>query len=336
MNMMARTYLRRFAIPLVATAVVPLFAYAQISFPSLAPPASIASTPSSPDPGEKVVLQAITPIFDTDTTFYEWTVNGQFRADLSGPGKYQAEVIAGAVGSAIPVSVRATAKDASVATMSSSIRVSSLSLAWSADTSRPPWYRGKTLATPGSIVTVVAIPKIIIGGKTVDPKNLVYQWSLGDDKKYASGVGKQSIQITTSAAPGGSHWVRVLVEDIGGTVKKEGSLFIVNREPSASIYRFSPLGGTEYRSAQATVQLPKGKELTLIAEPYYFAEKTNNILYTWDVGGLLISGSPENPNILTIQTESMPSVSTRISVLLSSAKNAVFAPITKTINLFIR
>lgn len=327
---------RFFAIPLVLTAVVPFFAFAQISFPSLEPPASITTIPSSPAPGETVMLQAVTPIFDKDTTFYEWTINGKFRADLSGRGKYSTEAVAGPVGSAISVSVRATASDKSVATMSSTIRVSSLALVWSADTSIPPWYTGKALASPGSAVTVIAMPEIVIAGKTVAPKNLVYQWGLGDEKQYASGVGKQSIQIQTSQSPGASHWVRVIVEDIGRTVKKEGSIFITNRDPSLSIYRFSSAGGTEYRSAQTVTQIAKGEALTFIAEPYYIPDKKADIRYQWDIGGLKVEGAPENPHILTIQTEALPAARTLISLLISSVKNAGLAPITKTISLFIR
>ncbi|KKW20626.1 MAG: hypothetical protein UY78_C0014G0006 [Parcubacteria group bacterium GW2011_GWA1_53_13] len=328
--------LRHLTLSLVLAAALPFFAYAQISFPSLEPPASITAVPSSPAPGERVSLQAVTPVFDKDTTFYEWTINGQFRADLSGRGKYSAEVTAGPVGSAILVSVRATASDKLVATMSSTIRVSALALVWSADTSLPPWYTGKALASPGSLVTVVAIPQIVIAGKTVDPKNLVYQWGLGDEKKYATGVGKQSIQIETSRTPQASHWVRVTVEDIGRTVKKEGTIFITNRDPSVSIYRFSSTGGTEYRSAQTITQIAKGEALTLIAEPYYFPGKKTDILYRWDIGGLTVSGTAENPYLLTLQTETLPAASTLVSLLISSVKNAALAPITKTISLFIR
>ena len=327
---------RIFSISLALALVLPFFSFAQISFPSLEPPASITAAPSSPAPGEIITLQAVTPIFDKDTTFYEWTINGKFRADLSGRGKYSAEAIAGPVGSIITVSVRATASDKSAATMSSTIRVSALALVWSADTSIPPWYDGKALASPGSTVTVVAIPEIVIAGKTVDPKNLVYQWGLGDEKQYASGVGKQSIQIQTSQTPQTSHWVRVTVEDIGRTVKKEGAVFITNRDPSISLYRFSSAGGTEYRSAQAITQIAKGEALTLIAEPYYVPDKKTDILYRWDIGGLRVEGSPENPHILTIQTEALPAAVTLISLLVSSAKNAALAPITKTISLFIR
>src|SRR3989338_6454009 len=160
---------RIFSISLALALVLPFFSFAQISFPSLEPPASITAAPSSPAPGEIITLQAVTPIFDKDTTFYEWTINGKFRADLSGRGKYSAEATAGPVGSVITVSVRATASDKSVATMSSRIRVSALALVWSADTSLPPWHTGKALASTGSLATVVASPQIEIAGKTVDP-----------------------------------------------------------------------------------------------------------------------------------------------------------------------
>ncbi|OGZ95898.1 MAG: hypothetical protein A2847_01975 [Candidatus Sungbacteria bacterium RIFCSPHIGHO2_01_FULL_50_25] len=315
---------------------LPFFAGAQISFPQLEPPASITAVPSSPAPGEKVILQAVTPIFNKDTTFFEWTINGQFRSDLSGRGKYSAEITAGGIGSAISVSVRATALDKQVATMSATIRVSDLSLVWHADTHVPAWFTGKALAVPGSTVYVTALPEIASGGKMIDPKNLVYQWSLGDEKKFASGIGKQSIGIQTSKIPNGSHWVRVSIEDLGKTVKKEGSLFIINRNPLVSVYRYSPVGGTEYRSAHTLIHAAKGELIDLVAEPFFFPGGRKNIAYAWKVGGTSIEPAAQNPQFLTLKTEGIQAVSLSVSATASSLKNAFLLPVIKSLTIFIQ
>ena len=324
-----------FIVGISLAALAPGGARAQ-AFPTIVPPSAIQATPSSPAPGEKTVLQAVTPIFDKDTTFFEWTLNGQFRSDLSGRGKNTVEVTAGPLGSSISASVRATATDSRTTTASISIRVTDLALVWHADTSSPLWYRGKALASPKSKVTVTALPEILIGGKLANPKNLLYQWSLGDNKKYASGVGKQSIDITTSSVPGGSHWVRVTVEDIGKTIKKEGSLFILNKNPSVSIYRYSAVGGPEFRSAQSIVNAGKGDVLNFIAEPFFFPGKKKDVSFQWNVGGAPIETTVSEPSLLTIETANIPAASLLVSAIASLIKNTSFLPVSTSISIFIR
>ena len=317
-------------------ALAPTRALAQISFPTIVPPSAIQAIPSSPAPGEKTLLQAVTPVFNTDTTFYEWTLNGQFRSDLSGRGKNTIEVVAGPLGSSISASVRATATDSRTTSASITVRVSDIALVWHADTSVPAWFRGKALASPKSKVTITALPEIIVGGKLANPKNLVYQWSLGDNKKYASGVGKQSIDITTSAIPNGSHWIRVSVEDIGKTIKKEGSLFVLNKNPVVSIYRYSPVGGPEFRSAQAIVNAGKGEVLNFIAEPFFFPGTKKDVSFRWNVGGAPLETTVTEPSLLTIETAQIPAASALVSAIASSIKNTSLIPISTSMSIFIR
>src|SRR3989344_2583750 len=80
---------RIFSISLALALVLPFFSFAQISFPSLEPPASITAAPSSPAPGEIITLQAVTPIFDKDTTFYEGTRNNTRRVLGNNRSRYK-------------------------------------------------------------------------------------------------------------------------------------------------------------------------------------------------------------------------------------------------------
>ncbi len=315
----------------------PAFLSAQSVLPKIVPPASVTATPSSPEPGEKVTIEASTPIFNRDTTFYEWTVNGQFRADLSGQGKYAFDMTAGkTIGSTITAFVRATASDGKTTTAQRVIPVSSLSLVWFAETTVPLWYMGKALPSPRAFVSVTALPEIAAGGKMADPKKLLYKWSVGDTKSYASGVGKQSIRFQTSQIPKSSHWIRVTIEDTAKTVKKEGAIFVINREPMLAVYRYSPTGGTEYRRAESLLEAPRGGTLNLIAEPFFFPGSTKDISFAWSVGGIELEKNVNNPNIVTIETGQVPSASLLISILASSLKQTALAPVAKTLTLFIR
>jgi hypothetical protein len=70
---------------------------------------------------------------------------------------------------------------------------------WQANTYTPPFYKGKALFTPESNVTFIALFNIIIGGKRVDPSDVVYKWKVNRTVDGAnSGFGKNSYNYTGS------------------------------------------------------------------------------------------------------------------------------------------
>ena len=273
--------------------------YAQI-LPSAV---SITSSPSSPSPGQKFTVTAGTPSTDKNTTTFTWTVDGKRRADLSGMGKNSFELTAGEVGSLTRVSVTATQAGKPIGASALNIRVSDLSLVWVAETLVPQWYKGKALPSPGSIVSVAAIPQIMVGGKTISPKNLIYQWGLDDEEKTRVGVGEDIFRIKTSDLPRSLHHVTLTVEDTGRTVKKSGEIFIEPLAPRLVIYHSTPLGGVDPRSAQSFFFIKLRGLVDFVAEPFFFPVKSRNELsFRWSVAGLDATGAPENPHVLTLDT----------------------------------
>lgn len=295
-----------------------LFSNAQI----LPDPVSIIVTPQSPSPGEEITIFAKTPTSDPQTTTFQWTVNGSFRSDLSGRGKNSFTATAGDVGSVIRVAVSISRAEKEGGSASATIYVSDLALTWSAETYTPPWYAGKALPIQDSVVRIVAVPEVVISGTRADPANLIYRWSFGNKKDALVGIGENVFFIRTSLLPKNSHRVEIMVEDIKKRVQKTGRIFIDSKTPRAVIYKTSPLGGIEPRSAVSLFSTLQRSFFDFFAEPFFFpVSSKKSLLYQWNVAGSEPAGIPDNPHILTVDSENQPAGIVPISVTVNDTND---------------
>ncbi len=262
---------------------------------------SLVASPSSPQPGQETTIQAATPTSDQASAVFSWTIDGRARPDLSGRGKHTITLIAGNVGSSLRVSVDAATPGGRGGSASLTIRVSDVALAWFAETYVPPWYRGKALPSPGSVIALVAIPNIVIAGSRITPDSLIYRWSLDDQKNVLAGAGQQVFRVKTSDLPDDSHRVEVVIEDAERRVRREERIFIAPAKPKILLYASSPLGGIEPRSA-ATASFRRGL-LDFFAEPFFFPVSSKKELsFEWRLGNGVVEGAPQNPWIITVDT----------------------------------
>ena len=309
---------------------LPVLAYAQV-IPS---PLSLSSSPASPSPATTFVIQAATPTFEKDTASFSWTVDGKSRPDLSGQGKNEIALVAGAVGSQIRVSVRVSPANDGETSASLVIRVSDLSLTWSGETTVPRWYKGKALAASNSIVDIVAVPEFIIDNTRVAPENLIYHWTLDDQTNALSGLGADVFRIKTSDIPGTQHQVEVMVEDIDRKIQKNKRITITPTLPRAVIYRSTPLGGIEPRTASLPAVQQKGL-MDFAGEAFFFPTVSKqDLAWSWDIGGAPISNSFANPNTATIDTTQYPQGSTALTLRVSYTKALIPQSASKVLNLF--
>lgn len=306
-----KTFVRQLAVLAAFWLLFGALAHAQLVPDAL----SLVASPASPSPGQTVTVRAATPTFDKSTAFFSWSVGGASRADLSGAGKDSITFIAGATGSQTRVFVDVARNGGEGGSASLGIISSDLSLPWSAETYVPKWYKGKSLPVANSVVSVAAIPQIILDGRTLGPNELIYSWDLDDEEGIVSGVGKEVMRVKMSDLTGTSHHVKVAIEDTGKRIKKEGEVFLIASAPRVIIYPSSPLGGGEWRAAAAVFIASAGKLLDFVAEPFFFSVASKKTLsYGWDVGGGEVAGAPQNPHALTLNTASMESGSIAISI----------------------
>lgn len=287
-------------------------------------PLALLSTPQSPSPGEIVTIEANTPTLDKNRLFFAWTVDGKNRADLSGLGKNLIKMTAGSVGSSIRIKVSVSGADREVKPASLVINVSDLSLVWFAETYVPRWYKGKALPTQSSIVQVVAVPKIIIGGTTFRPESLIYRWSLDDKENALSGIGEQVFRFKMSDFPQTTQQIEVVVEDNERIIRKKGRILLTATAPEVKIYPSSPLGGVEFRSGPFFTFTKLRGLLDFVAEPFFFsAPSRNNFSYRWQIANEEVQGTPNNPYLLTIDTTGQAANTIPISVTVGDSNDPI-------------
>ena len=324
-------FIREVTILVFMLVAVSLFAYAQL----VPDPVSLVASPSSPAPGAKFTVEASTPTFDKNTANFSWQIDGQTRNDLSGPGRNTITSTAGGVGTSVRVNVEVSTPQGLGGETSLVVRVSDLSLTWFAETYTPKWYKGKALPVPGSVVNIVAVPQINLGGRALKPQDLIYRWTLDDQEDALTGVGEQIFRVRTSQFPRNSHHIRVAIEDPSGQIRQEGEIFILSTEPRVVIYNATPLGGPEVRSAPLLRTAGRDETKDFMAEPFYFPVASKKSLpFRWNVAGSDLAGNAGKEFSITLSMRSLPLQITPILVTVPLA-DSIFPIISGTLTIFL-
>jgi hypothetical protein len=128
---------------------------------------------------------------------------------------------------------------------------------------------------------------------------LSYQWSINDEPQpSASGLGKSILSFTGDQL-NAQESVAVDVY-LGATRAGHGEITIVATQPQILLYYKDPLRGVVWDQA-----LPQGialgsKEITLQAEPYYFAA-SQFPAFSWTLNGEDTSGPQSAQGVLTLR-----------------------------------
>lgn len=297
--------------------VTGLFTHAQF----LPKAVSLSATPSSPSPGDTVTIEAATPIFDKNSAVFSWIINGKPRPDISGMGKNIISLSAGKLGTALQVTVTVIRETGQGGQATIAIPIADLALTWFAETHVPKWYKGKALPIENSIISVIAIPSIVIGGARIQPKNLIYKWSLDDEINALTGVGQDVFRIKTSLFPKETYHVNLVIEDTGKRVRKEENIFLTTFSPRAVVYPYSPLGGIEPRHGVGYIFIKNSGLIDFIAEVFNLPiSSPRDLQYNWKVKNAGVVGSPENQQLLTLDTESETDAQIPLSVTIEDPK----------------
>ncbi|MEX2013877.1 MAG: hypothetical protein WD896_00800, partial [Parcubacteria group bacterium] len=139
---------------------------------------------------------------------------------------------------------------------------------WQAETYTPPFYKGKSLWSNESKITLLAIPS---GAGTGNPANLTYRWTKnGTVLGNINGVGKNTIAFTDSII---SRPQTIQVDIISAEQGKiaSASLTLASSPPSLAIYENNPLYGFMFHKEVGGVYELQGEEVTFTAFPFFFS-----------------------------------------------------------------
>jgi hypothetical protein len=266
-------------------------------------PVRFVVVPETPQPGEEVRIEVQgvgTLVGDATIT---WRVNG--AVVLSGPGERVITLTAGALGSRTTISATITSATQGQIVREFVIIPSVVNLVWEADTYVPPFFRGKALYTAGSPLKVVAYPSVVVGGSQAANNSISFQWRRnGETMASASGLGRNVFSFYgDQLQPAERVGVDIV---IGGVRVGSADIVIPTSNPLLVLYNRDPLRGVVYEQAFPASIALAGREITVQAEPYYFATASKNagqISYEWTLNGQPITGPDAAFGILTLRQE---------------------------------
>jgi len=286
--------------------MLPLSTNAQFPQNTLTEQFSFEVYPKTPGPNENVTVTARSFSFDTDRSYFTWTVNGKIIEQ--GYGEKQVEFQTGDVGSRSLLQVSIQTPDRGNFIREITISPANMELVWEAQTYTPPFYKGKSLATSQSPVTIVAMPEFVtISGNAIKAEDLIYTWKNGSRVLGSlSGRGKRSITLT-GATFFNSLNISVSASSIDSTLTAEKSVSIKSIAPQILVYEDHPTKGILFnRTVDTTFDL-KDTEVSFTAMPFFFTgENRNNtsLIYTWKINGKQIDSLGEDPSLITLRPTS--------------------------------
>jgi hypothetical protein len=287
-------------------------------------PLQYTLAPETPGPNAPVIIRVDGVGNFLGNAMVTWTKDGVVA--LRGIGERTFSFTTGALGTrtSIHISIQSDTNGSFVKDFVFS--PSLVNLVWEADTTVPPFYRGKALYSAGSPLKIVAFPSIFFGGSQIAPQALSYQWSRNNEPvPEASGLGRSSYTLGGDQLELGESIGVDL--SYGNTKVAHGEIVVPAANPQVLLYYRDALGGTRWGQAlPATIQL-NASEITVQAEPYYFSaasKKAGGLAYSWTLDGNDIHGPDSGRGILTLRQAGAGQGSAALAVSVDNQDTSAF------------
>jgi hypothetical protein len=276
-------------------------------------------TPEIPKPGDEVTITTeLYGDIDLNTTLIIWKING--KETQKGIGKKEFKFTMSESGKLVTIDFEAIPTNAPVISKTWNFAPVDVDILWQANTYTPPFYKGKALFTPESNVTFIALPNIIIGGKRVDPSDVVYKWKVDRTVDGAnSGFGKNSYNYTGSIILRPALIQAEVYAAANNAFKGVGGFEISHIFPQALIYEDNPLYGILFNKALRNQHTIKENEVELSIIPYFFSTegKNNSVTYKWNLNNNALA-IPEYQNSAVFRRKDDKKGSANVSITIGN------------------
>jgi len=250
-------------------------------------PIELILEPEYPSANQTVSAKIEIYGLEIDKYKISWLVNGKLIEQ--GIGQKEFFFQTGGWGSSTTLTIQVNTQEKGQIQKQIKITPTDVSLIWEAETYTPPFYKGKAVNSSNSIINVTAVPNFIDrDGKTINYKNLIYNWKEdGKVKGSQSGYGKSTFsfegpQITNSKD------ITVEVESLNKTLVVIKTISIRSNKPKIVFYEEDPLLGTLYNKAIENKFNLNSEELKVKASPFFFSPQ-DEIKYKWIVDNQTIN-----------------------------------------------
>jgi len=261
---------------------------------------NVSINPSNPIPYENITITISSYSTDLNKASISW--QSENNTPLSGIGKTSYTIKAGAADISIPITININpVGGTNTITKQIYITPSEMDIMWEAvDGYTPPFYKGKSLPTSGSLIKVVAIPS----SNTIKTGSgsITYTWKNSDSVvEDASGYNKNYYTFKNSLFDNTNN-ISVTASSVSGNYNAEKDIEIPVYKPKIVFYKKSPTEGIVYDNALTDNSFMSEDEMTIVAEPYFISLKgnENKFLYTWQINGKNID-TPQKRTELTIR-----------------------------------
>jgi len=251
---------------------------------------SVGIFPENPEPNQPVTITLESYSIDLDKANTKWYVDNNLAQE--GRGLKSLRFQTANLGTSNTIKIIIDSPNGQII-KTATINPNVVTILWEADTYTPPFFKGKTLFSHQSRITFMAQPQIISNGRVINPANLIYRWSKdGTVLGNQNGYGKQTLTLTGSVISR-SMRIFVEVEDPQSGATASGVIEVSPTEPEILMYEMDPLYGVQYNKALSDSLPLKGREVTLVAIPYFFSSQyafnSGELTYTWSINGNTIS-----------------------------------------------
>ena len=225
--------------------------------------------PEFPRPGENFTVEAKSFAFDLGRGDIRWFLNEKLAA--SGKGTVKNSFVAGLLGSSMNIEVNAVAEDGVEYSAKLNIVPSDIDIVIRPLTYAPSFYRGASLASPGSELEIYAVPHLFSGKKTrISSQNIVYRWFSGSSElPIESGAGKNKLSVQLPDVGESGYDFSVEAGSPDGKIKFKKTIAVKTRKPEVLFYETNSLTGQKIKSF-SVFNAFAGDAFSIIAEPYYF------------------------------------------------------------------
>lgn len=235
--------------------------------------------PKYPKAGDMVNIKLQGYGYDLDSSNIIWTKDRQ--TELQGLAKKEHLIRMGEVGSQTNITIVVQTPTGKQIVKNIIFRPAEVDLIWEADTYVPEDYRGASLPSFNSNVTISAIPNLRAGSVGIKPQNIIFEWKK-DYKNMVrdSGLGKDSFTFNLDR---GSTQIELTARSVEFGIIATNKVIINPIEPEILIYPVQPLLGKLKEAVGNFIAV--GPEVSgFQVEPYYTPNnliKNRLIRYDW-------------------------------------------------------
>lgn len=256
----------------------------------------VKTSPNIPEPGQKVTVSLESFSVNLSDSSIRWFAKGQIIKE--GEGVNSITFIA--PNDTLTLAVQIMTPERAEIIKSIVISASSVDMLWEApDTYAPPFYKGKSLPGPESLVKFVGIPSATPTFGQNGTKQVNFIWQRNSQVSGSSnGKGRDSYTILMDSLKN-SELIEVATSYLGKVASAETTLKPF--ELGASIYPLSS-GGEPFITRALRSGDSINRESSFFAAPYGAHPKyldSQNIKFAWNIGDNVISPN-SRPFLITL------------------------------------